>query len=129
MLVYIFALRYISTQEEKHIGMVNCLSPRSYRTGQAVKGAFPARGWSCLLCSVLKPVTMWPSSSTAVQTQPGSSLTAWPTEMVRVTDFGWCACCDSKPKGILLLITVSVSSCCRYLSIIPKTIIWHLARV
>lgn len=51
------------------------------------KAASPARGWSYLQCCALKQVTMWPLSSTAVPILLGSSLTAWPTETVRIKDF------------------------------------------
>lgn len=76
--------RFTSTQDEKPIGTANCPSPRSYKKVRGGRAVFPARGWSCLLCCASRPVTTWPSSSTAAQILPGSSLTAWLTVMVGV---------------------------------------------
>lgn len=74
--------RFTSTQRGKPIDMANCPSPRSCKKVRGVRAAFPARGWSCSLCYASRPVTTWPSSSTAPQIPPGSSSTVWLTATV-----------------------------------------------
>lgn len=88
--------RFTSTRGGKPIGTANCLSPRSCKTVRGGRAVSPARGWSCSPCCASKPVTTWPSSSTATQIPPGSSSTAWPTVTVGVTAFRCCACYDIK---------------------------------
>lgn len=88
--------RFISTREGKLIGTVSCPCPKSYRTVRGGRACFPARGWSCSLCCASKPVTMWPLSSTAARTPPGSSSTAWLTVTVGVRAFRRCVLCDIK---------------------------------
>lgn len=83
----LYCIRFTSIRGGKPIGTVSCLCPRSCRTVQADRALFPARGWSCSLCSASKLATTWPSSSTATQIPPGSSLTAWLTVMVSATTF------------------------------------------
>lgn len=84
--------RFTSIRGENPIDTVSCASPRSCKMVQGGRTAFPARGWSCLQCCALKQVTMWPLSSMAAQILPGSSLTAWPIEMVCINN----PCCDIK---------------------------------
>lgn len=85
----LYCTRFTSIRGGKPIGMVSCLCPRSCRTVQADRALFPARGWSCSLCSASKLATTWPLSSTATRIPPGSSLTAWLTVMVSATTFGF----------------------------------------
>lgn len=85
----LYCIRFTSIPGGKPIGTVSCLCQRSCRTVQADRALFPARGWSCSLCSASKLATTWPLSSTATRIPPGSSLTAWLTVMVSGTTFGF----------------------------------------
>ncbi|KAM9423473.1 uncharacterized protein cyld isoform 2-T2 [Salvelinus alpinus] len=71
--------RFTSTRGGRPIATASCPSPRNCRRVCGGRVATLASGWSCSPCSASRPVTTWPSSSTATKTLHGSSSTVWPT--------------------------------------------------